>query len=272
MATATGLLLLQVLLFTAVLPAQLHAQSTDHEMRTKLTQFLKEYADFKGYKDKRPEAAEARLNPSQRRTLYATLRALFTPILPQVTEQEQKTQRLIDFVTAITGIWGVRRGNSEGKHQFRLSVKFDLRLWNHLRDSDNFVKSEYYGHVLLPKGDDDPLLDRDQFKLRTDGVVTYRQTRGKPALQLSYLKAEPEIGEVDIDFDPITIWNPLSYIGPWSDHDKPSNSDPGAVDGNHSHLESFNMRYNFFTTRLKLNYQDTENHGKSSYVDVYYEQ
>ena len=80
------------------------------------------------------------------------------------------------------------------------------------------------------------------------------------------------MGEVDIDFHKY-ITDVIDFLSvDWIDHRIPSNSDPGSVkDGNHSHLANFNMKYDFFGSPLKLNYEEGRNHEQAAYTDAYCE-
>ncbi|MDA2933951.1 hypothetical protein MYX82_06365 [Acidobacteria bacterium AH-259-D05] len=212
---------------------------------------MEEYGKYKGYQDSSPTTVEGTLQPDRRRVFHAIIRALYNEILPQKV-------RVIDFLESVTGIWGLRYGDDEGKHQFRLSVVWKPDLDQLLREEklSNFPRS-LGGHVLLPGEDNDPMFDGFEVK----GGTTYRQTGREPKLQLSYLREDPTVGEIDIDFH-----------GGWGCHLTPSNSDPGSAENDsHSHADDLNLRYNFFQYPLELNYWDYRNHCKNDYSDAYYD-
>ena len=78
---------------------------------------------------------------------HAAVRTLFTEIAS--INGGLTGNRLIDFVDEVTGIWGVRTGNSEGRDQFRVSLNWRSRLVSVLKQSRN-LPSAKGAHVLMP--------------------------------------------------------------------------------------------------------------------------
>lgn len=203
------------------------------------------YASFKGYPEKTVPAIEARLSPDRVNTLKAAVRAGLSDLQPGGP--------LISLVEAVHGIWGVRPGDSEGKHQFRLSVRLKPNARAAL-DGSNFVKSASGGHVLMPVktgGDDEPAFTG--FDVRKDAKTWRQVADDPPRLQISQLNADLATGEIDIDFHEILC------------HLNPSNSDPGALkDDKHSHLQLINTSY-VFPPDLIAACHNVDSHCDNSY-------
>ena len=227
------------------------AQSLDLCLAEETERLLTGYGLFKSYPDTSPQAVEATLTADRRTVFHAAVRALFTEIL--ASDGNATGYRLIDFVDGVTGIWGLRPLNSQGRHQFRVSLTWRAGMVSALKDSWNLPRSGS-GHVLMPGGDDNPMFT--SFDVREGRRTwTHRQAVDLPRIQVSYLRADPSIGEIDIDF----------HVGLFC-HRTPSNSDPSSVErGGHSHLDDFNIRFGFFSTALTSDCKDFDNHCEDSY-------
>ena len=135
------------------------------------------YIQFKGGPPLQPFTEDRRV------VFRAGVRALFTDII----RDHQSTGRLVDFVDAITGVWGLHPQDSNGRHQFRLSIRWKPELHAVISPSDNFNDGgDVIGifkqigkwlferpHVLMPGDDHDP--NFDAFDVQTNGVLSYRQ-------------------------------------------------------------------------------------------------
>ena len=229
-------------LLLILLPTSAGTQTLDDRLRQETDRLLISYAESKNYSDRSPRAVAASLTEDRRATFHAAVRAMFTEILDR--NRRPTGYRLIDLVDAVTGIWGLRPGDDEGRHQFRLSLIWSDRLHGLLSSSGNFKPTGLFErpHVLMPDGDDDPTFTA--FTIITHDVRAYRQVVEEPKLQVAYLERDNRTGEVDIDFDT------------GFDHLDPSNSDPLSLkddDESYSHLEDFHMRYGFFSSQLTTN-------------------
>ena len=251
---------LSILATIALHCASLSAQSADGELQREIERLTLSYRDSKSY-TAAPEQVLADLSPDRRAVFLAAIRAMFVSVGDGARPGRE---RLIHFVKAVTGIWGVRPGDSEGRHQFRLSVVWRSGLAVALHRSRDFDISTG-GHVLLPGGDDQP--EFRGFDVRRSGVITYRQEGDYPRLQVSYLATEPTFGEVDIDFDPRRPKSFLTVFNFCGCHCEPSNSDPLSVDSNgHSHLRMFNSAHvHLFERRLTSSFTDENNHCEDYY-------
>ena len=238
------------------LPIPLSGQCVDQQLTLaqEVARLLTGYGQFKGFLDTRPAAVETTFAEDRKAVFHAGVRAMFvTDVLPK--NGSSKKCQLIDFVDAITGVWGARPGNSNGKHQFRLSIKWRPELHRLLSSGSlNFPESAW-PHVLMAVkegGDDDPRFTK--FDVRINDVLTYRQIVTEPKLQISYLKNSPTCGEIDIDFDV------------WRCHGRPSNSDPASVGAKgHSHPKMFK---DAFSHVLPSGFLDSCNHCRRSYGDT----
>ena len=102
---------------------------------------------------------------------------------------------LLESVDAVTQIWGEAEwsltARPSGANQFRLSVIFSRdatrRFW------DAGFRFEGGGHVKLANGQ------------RRGGRHTWstREPGNPPKLQISWLRADPRLGEIDIDYRPL---------------------------------------------------------------------
>lgn len=226
-----------------------------------------------------PRDVEAALTLDRRAVFHAGVRAMFTPFSRSAVSENNgaNVTRLIDFVEAITGIWGGRPGDTEGRRQFRLSVQLQQDLEDQLRGSSCFSRdpeSERYGHVILPGMRDDAQLDSDPV-IVTQNIISYRALvqvcgtiidfRMQPCsgvaaspllVQVSFRGDRPAEGEFDIDFDEGRT------------HTTPSNSDPLALGRDRGrdrwHLDVLNEHYPL-TPRLHFDCHDRYNHGRDSY-------
>ena len=201
---------------------------------------LKTYDVYKGYGLGSPNAVYQALKTEDRRAVFdSVVQALFIEILDK--QGKPTGQRPVTFVEAVHGVWGVRAGDGNGKHQFRMSVAWNPDLVPLLENSSNLPGGSL-GHVLVgvPRANDgDDNLSFKRWDIRDgDDVVTFRQGKnGSPSarLQLSMVRPEHRIGEIDIDVDTSIKC-----------HNRPANSDIGSIDGTkESHLVEYNKRFTF---------------------------
>jgi hypothetical protein len=206
---------------------------------------LLSYAAYKEYPEKTIPPIEARISPDRLNTLKAVVRAGLSDLQPGGP--------LLALVDAVQGVWGVRPGNSEGRHQFRVSVRLrpDART---VLDRSSFFKSAGGAHVLEPVkkgGDDDPTFTG--FKVNTSARTWRQVADDPPRLQISQLISDETIGEIDLDFHEFLC------------HFNPSNSDPGGLkDVNHSHLGMTNRTF-AFPPDLAFACQNVASHCDGSY-------
>ena len=107
----------------------------------------------------------------------------------------------------------------------------------------------------MPGGDDDPSFTSFDLRGRRQ-ARTHREAVEPPKVQISYLRTDPTVGEIDIDF----------HAG-FRCHLTPNNSDPSSARrGGHSHLDDFNVRFSFFSTDLTSRCVDYDNHCQGSYA------
>lgn len=196
---------------------------------------LQGYASFKKY-NATPESVRAQLSPDRLAVFDAITRVMFIPLNGEQESEEKK--RILNYIYTVTGIWGVRLGDADGRHQFRLTVVACPELIRILEDRKQFYSS-FGGHLLKPfdtphAGDDDPKYDA--WHMWCCDLATYRQRTHGPGLQVTYLRAYESIMEIDLDFDD------SHHHGQC--HGKPSNSDPGAIASDingHSHIKHINF-------------------------------
>lgn len=231
----------------------------DKELVERSNALLVTYATFKNYPSKDPAVVYKNLSPDRQAVFDSIVRALFVPIQD---EEGNAGKRVIDFVEEVRGIWGVRPKQKEGRHMFRLSLRFAASLRDTLKESSNLPGSTN-GHVLLSMqkgGDDDPAFTDFSKLLKTSDVQTFREATKEPRLQVSVLKNDPTTGEVDIDFDGMTLLCGC--------HCKPSNSDVGSrkpAPDKHLHLTAFNLDVPLFSTPLKTAWSNSAAHCKDTY-------
>jgi hypothetical protein len=145
---------------------------------------------------------------------------------------------------------------------FRLSLRFAPDLRSVLTASSN-IPPATGAHVLLPivsGGDDDPTFAGFAALLKDSGVQTFREASKEPRLQVSMLRSDPTVGEVDIDFDAASL-----FCGC---HCKPSNSDVGSqkpAPDRHAHLAAFNIDVPYFSAALTSTWSKPESHCKDTY-------
>lgn len=234
----------------------------DSDLDQARNRLLLSYSQFKSYGLTDPQEVYAtKLSPDRQALFDAIVRALFVQIEDRSSNPTGK--RVIDYVDAVHGIWGVRIGETEGRRMFRMSMRFRNGIRNALSDSSN-IPSASFGHVLLPVatgGDDDPAFTGFDFK---DGgaVVTFRQAGPRPTLQVSLLSNDEHVGEVDLDFDSGCGPPPIKRC-----HCRPANSDVGAhaASGDDNHMPMFNTRVPFFSNGLQSKWSNTAAHCKESY-------
>lgn len=234
--------------------------ATDKELTDRSNALLVTYATFKSYPSKDPAVVYKNLSPDRKAVFDSIVRALFVRIQD---DDGNPGQRVIDFVEEVRGVWGVRPKQKEGRHMFRMSLRFSPSMRDTLKKSSNLPGSTN-GHVLLPMqkgGDDDPAFTGFATLLKTSDIQTFREASKEPKLQISVLKNDPAIGEVDIDYDSLTIL----LCGC---HCKPSNSDVGSrksAPDNHLHLTAFNLDVPFFTAPLAPAWSNSAAHCKDMY-------
>ena len=118
------------------------------------------------------------LDESQRATFEAITDAL-------------QSRGLLDRVAQVREIWG-QSDSKDGKDQYRLSVRFKPGTVAYLKQlvkkNEGFEKG-CFAHVKLPSGD-----------VITNGAACVRESGHPPNLQISWLKRDRIIGEVDIDY------------------------------------------------------------------------
>jgi hypothetical protein len=222
---------------------------TGTKFQTEYERLIKTYAVYKGYPEQTVPTIEARLSPDRLNTLKAVVRAGLSDLQPGGP--------LIALVEGVQGIWGVRPGNKEGKHQFRLSVRLRTDAPKIL-DGSGIFRSAGGAHVLMPVqkgGDDDPAYTG--FRVRSD-AKTWRQIVDEPPrLQISHLVSDERTGEIDIDFHELRC------------HFNPSNSDAASLkDSRHSHLELLNKHY-VFRPDLIAACHNVDSHCRDSYKPPY---
>lgn len=252
---------LWVLILLLALPAPVFGQALGDRLTQETIRLLEAYGQHKNHVSPSAQAVEISLsNDRTRRAIFhAGVRAMFTEILDR--DQRPTGELLIDFVDTFTGIWGVRTGSRIGEHQFRLSVKWRSKsgrtIHDALSESFNFPRAYFSRpHVLKPGGDDDPTFV--DFRVDNDAITRIQVIWGHPKIQVSYLKDDPTVGEVDLDFH---YWYaPCHYT--------PSNSDPASVGRNsHSHRNSFNARFEpILGSSFLPGCLDANNHCEVKYV------
>ena len=164
-----------------------------------------------------------RLTVSQRATFEAVVHAL---------EQEG----IDGLIVSVTAVWGAD-GSRDGTCQFRVSVVLVKDVEGIL--NDNGYNVERRGHVILPTG--------EQQKDNSD-VDSARQPVRPPKLQISWLEADPTIGEVDIDYRPFEILvDGINFVFPFiqipGGHFDPDNSNVMARRFGSSHYSRHLARY-----------------------------
>lgn len=263
-----------LLFMASIVPA--NGQSLDERLQIEIERLLTSYGEYKGYADTTPSGVEATLTAHRRAVFHAGVRAMFVEILQN--DGTPTGHRVIDFADAVTGIWGVRPGDGDGKHQFRLSIRWDPNIADvfvslDTSQSRHFVSTPF-GHVLMPRmegGDDER--EFTDFDVRTNAVESFRHIPSR--LQINYLREDASYGEIDIDFDPLggteALLSAVETIFPFLNlaqnncHERPSNSDPLSVDPEdpvgHSHLKILNLR-DLFEGDLTSSCLDLQNHCK----------
>lgn len=211
----------------ATTPAQYQAA------RQKLLSYYTGYNP--NYRNMSPNRAFTALSPDRQTVFDSIVHAMFIEL---VNSRGKTGVRPVDLLVGTRAIWGARPGKGHGVWQFRMSAQFDAKLWPLLEQSLTFPHTKH-GHVLLaepPGADDNPIFGNFQVR-DDDAVATFRMDK-HPSLQISYLKAQPTIGEIDIDFDdPVS----LKFIC----HNRPANSDAGSINVGHPHAVDFNKRFSF---------------------------
>ena len=125
-----------------------------------------------------------------------------------------ENEELLEILDRITKIWGEKPGESDGRHQFRVSVELASDAHDDLRRAGFVLRRD--GHVKKSNG---TLVDRA-------GADSFRQPAGHPSIQVSWLQENPQIGEVDIDYiSPNFAAAILSMFGIKLGHFNPKNSD-----------------------------------------------
>lgn len=214
------------------------ARQTTGQYEAARQRLLASYSQYNpNYHNMSPDKVFAALPPDRQTVFDSIVHAMFIEL---VNPSGKTGVRPIDSLVATRAIWGARSGKLHGKWQFRMSAEFNPRLWALLAPSLTFNGLRMGGHVLLadPPGADDNVLFGN-FQIRDGGAVeTFRMPYPYPGLQISYLKAEPRIGEIDIDFDEVKPWSGRC-------HNQPSNSDAGSINVGHPHAIEFNIKFSF---------------------------
>ena len=101
--------------------------------------------------------------------------------------------KLLDLVTGVTAIWGEKQtppGTTPlpGRYQYRISVTL-IEGARELLDNNGFTLGEKGAHVIMSDGE----------VRGSDDSDTARQL-GYPSMQVSWLKENPTVGEIDIDY------------------------------------------------------------------------
>lgn len=208
---------------------------------------LKSYAAYKKYGNLSVGEIEQRLTGDRLNTVQGLVRAAEIEL--------SAGDRLVGWMSELRGIWGVRPGQTEGRHQFRLSVVLKPGFRKKIGESDNF-ESALGAHVLLPVqmgGDDDPAFAN--FKVDKNARTWRQVADSAPRAQVSQLKSDESVGEIDLDFDS------------WTCHTRPSNSDSGAEAG-HSHVGMLNAQFPFGTP-LKFACRNSRSHCDKAYAQPY---
>ena len=225
-----------------------------------INNLLLTYGNYKQYGETDPAAVDRRLSDDRRSVLRAIIRSTFIRLTPQPGKESDipPEARLVDYIQAVHGIWGVRPGDSEGKRQFRLSVKFKPGIRKVMDASEEF-RGRWFCHVLLPTvkgGDDDDKAPASAFQW-ADGAKC-KWSRRLPKIQVNYSNADETIGEIDLDFDE------------GADHQTPANSDVRAYDqsGQESrHSLELNRVHDYVAGALSLKCQTGRPHGRDRYGD-----
>lgn len=138
-------------------------------------------------------------------------------------------QGLFDIVTSVTAIWGGIPRSTQGQDQFRISVC--LAEGTPARLGDNgYLLNANGPHVKLPNG---------RRLVGGQHAATARQSGGYPSMQISWLKEDPTVGEIDIDYVPVG-WRAFLGFG----HASPGNSDVrDDLQGSPPHYDEHIRRY-----------------------------
>ena len=164
-----------------------------------------------------------RLTVSQRATFEAVVHAL-------------EREGIDGLIVSVTAVWGAD-GSRDGTRQFRISVVLVKDVERILSGNGYDVKRR--GHVILPTGEENGDSDAD----------SARQPGRPPKLQISWLEADPTIGEVDVDYRPFhRIIDSINFVFPFipvpGRHLDPDNSNVMArLPGGRSHYSLHLERY-----------------------------
>ena len=126
-------------------------------------------------------AAYNALEESKRTTFEAIMHAL-------------EAQELLHLVTGVTAIWGEIQtppGTTPpaGRHQYRISVTL-IEMAPVLLENNGYILGAGNARVKMPNGEVRGWLDSE----------TARQSGDHPSMQVSWLKQDPTVGEIDIDY------------------------------------------------------------------------
>jgi len=225
------------------------------DFQKKAHALLLSYGAFKGYPEKTAAGIDGRLSEDRRAVFQSVIWAAFTPLTPRKTGAIPANARLIDYIEAVHGIWGVRPGDENGKHQFRLSLKYKPELKTMVEAAKEF-KFGMFCHVLLAEhtGGDDQM---DFMSFRFAPQTGCRRSASRK-LQVGWDKSNPTVGEIDLDLDS------------GSCHTQPANSDTRsfkAGDSSDHHLTLFNRFNPYFDKGLVLKCDVGRFHCLGSYAD-----
>lgn len=120
-----------------------------------------------------------------------------------------EAEDLLRMISEVSQVWGEIPRSTQGRDQFRLSVRLTEGAANALMSDSRF---EFTGSSHVKRQDGTHAARGD-----TTGV---RQKGGPPSLQISWLREDPTVGEVDVDYIPFG-W--LDFLG--FGHTSPQNSD-----------------------------------------------
>lgn len=203
---------------------------------------LQRYAEFKQYGQTDPARVRQRLSPDRLMVFDATTRAMFTRLRrgDLHTRRIRTYDKIVDYIYAVTGIWGVRLHDDDGSRAFRLTVVADPEFTALLKDTRGTTGETFrpvlarFAHILIPfcqpnRGDDDPN-NTSWLRPPARELRTVRQVGVWPKMQISYWDQPGYRHVLEIDVDFYNGGNPVFNPHDFQCHQTPSNSDPGMAD------------------------------------------